>query len=95
MVAQRSEADRLSKRNDMLDEMRKRQVKDGEGGKPTKEPPGRALCTSLEQTSASLLVQCLVTWEVLHQSLKTLVFSDVGAPLGFINLATSQDSSLI
>lgn len=38
------------------------------------------------------------TWslgEFPHQSLKTLVFSNVGAPFGFINLLTSQDLNLI
>lgn len=66
-----------------------------EGGKPSKEPPGWGLCTSLEQASAFLHVQCLVTWEVPHQSLKTFALSDMGGPLGFINLVTSQDLSLI
>lgn len=65
-----------------------RQGKGRKGGKLTKEPPGQGLCTSLEQASASPLVQCLLTWEFPIRASKHSVLSDTGAPLGFMNLVT-------
>lgn len=62
MAANGSGADGQSKLSDRFDEIIKRQGRVVKVASPLKDH--RTLCTSLEQASAFLLMQCLVTWEV-------------------------------